>query len=250
MSYAQPTSPQRFEYKYLVSEARAQWARAVASAHLIPDPHADTAHGNAYPVYSLYLDSPGLALYHKSRSGTKNRFKLRVRYYDGLQSTPAFLEVKARRNDVIRKLRAPVWKAAVGDVLSSFCMGLEQLCEASAAGLGALGQFCELGLALGARPTAVVRYEREAYVEPGGGPLRLTLDREIACLHTDHAGLETGGAGWLALRNRWVVLEVKFTDTFPLWAGEMVRALELTRTSVAKYVQSVSALMRAGVGVA
>ena len=250
MRHGPAAPPQRFEYKYLISEAQAQFVRALAMAHLVPDSHADRAHGNSYPVYSLYLDSWGLALYHSSRGGAKNRFKLRVRYYDDRPDTPAFLEVKARKSDIIQKLRAPVWKASISDLLGTFCMGLDHLFGASPAGVGALGRFCELGLALEACPMALVRYDREAYVDPTGGPLRVTLDRDVTCLASEGACLATHEAGWMALRNRWVVLEIKFTDTFPLWAGEMVRALELKRTSVAKYVQSVAALMRAGVGVA
>jgi hypothetical protein len=101
-----------------------------------------------------------------------------------------------------------------------------------------------------ARPTAMVRYVREAYVEPDGGPLRLTMDRAIACRQAERRAVELDGPGWVYLRNRWVVLEIKFTDMFPLWAREMVEALGLPRTSSAKYVQSVSALMRGSAGMA
>jgi len=244
------TDGQRFEYKYLVTEAQAQVIRGYACAYLAPDGHTDAALGNTYPVYSLYLDSGGLALYYSSRGGNKNRFKLRVRCYDDCPDTPVFFEVKTRRGDAVGKRRACVRRDAVARLLGSFCPSSSDLAVRSAEVCGAAHRFCELGAALMARPTAQVRYVREAYVDRDGGPLRVTMDREIACLRADRPMVEAGGAGWVALRNRWVVLEIKFTDTFPLWAREMVEALGLTRTSSAKYVQSVDALMNAAIAVA
>ncbi|MFW6163329.1 MAG: VTC domain-containing protein [Planctomycetota bacterium] len=239
------TIQQRFEYKYLITEAQAEVVRGYAAANLAPDPHTDAARGHSYPVYTLYLDTADLALYHSSRDGEKNRFKLRIRSYDGGPETPAFLEVKARCGDTIQKRRAPVRQEAVARVLGGFCPSAADLATGSPEALGAACRFCELGAALMARPTALVRYVREAYVEPDGGPMRLTIDRAIACRHAQRRAVEQDGPGWVALRNRWVVLEIKFTDTFPLWASEMVRALALPRTSSAKYVESLSALMRA-----
>ena len=72
---------QRFELKYLVSEETARAVRRFVSCHLKPDEFASTLPDNAYPVHSLYLDSPGLTTYQAVQAGEKNRYKLRIRYY-------------------------------------------------------------------------------------------------------------------------------------------------------------------------
>ena len=53
---------------------------------------------------------------------------------------------------------------------------------------------------------------------------------------------------WVALPGGAVVLEIKFTDSFPSWCADMVQALSLRRTSAAKYSRSVDALVDMGVG--
>ena len=51
---------------------------------------------DGYRVCSLYLDTPQLALYRQSKDGIKNRYKLRIRFYDEDADGPAFLEIKQR----------------------------------------------------------------------------------------------------------------------------------------------------------
>ncbi len=241
---------QRFEYKYLLSESQAELVRGFAWSHLVPDTHADPRRGNEYPVYSLYLDSRDLRLYRSSATGEMNRFKLRARWYDDHPDTPVFFEVKARRNDVIMKHRGAVRKASVERAVHGFCVVPEDQCEADGCDAGAAERFIELCAKLLARPMVIIRYEREAYVAPEGRPLRLTMDRRISCLRTNAACPTCDGPGWIELGGEQVVLEVKFSDTFPAWAGDMVRGLNLVRTSMAKYVKAVDTLSSWGIGFA
>ena len=241
---------QRFEYKYLITEPQAELVRGFASPYLCPDSHADLWHGNGYTVYSLYLDSQDLRLYHSSVTGEKNRFKLRARWYDGNPKRPVYCEIKARKLDVIVKQRAPVRKDSFERIVSNFCVMPEDLFEGSGGDPGASDRFVELCSKLWARPTVVVRYMREAYVDPGGAPLRLTMDRHLSCLRSQEPTLVTDGPGWIDHEEDRVILEVKFTDTFPAWAREMVRTLNLVRASAAKYVQSIDTLTRCGIGLA
>ena len=242
--------PQRFEYKYLITERHAQLVQAFAAAYLRPDIHTDAAHGNQYSVYTLYLDSRDLALYHSTVAGEKNRFKLRVRCYDDRPDTLAFFEIKARKNDVIQKARVPVRKEAIERIIATLWAEPEDLGEPSGADVGVLERFCGLCAGLSARPMAIVRYTREAYVDPDARPLRLTMDRDLACVCAKGGRLALNGPGWVELDSRRVVLEIKFTDTFPGWAREMAQALGLVRTSAAKYVRSVAALASAGYAIA
>lgn len=243
-----PVVSQRFEYKYLVSEAQAALVRSFASSYMSADRHTDAAYDNQYDIYSLYLDSPDLRLYRRSCNGEKNRFKLRVRYYDSRSETPVFVEVKARKSDCICKQRAAVPKESLDRVLGSYFLSARDMDVSSACDLNALERFCELGAGLSARPNVLIRYTREAYEDPFGGSLRITMDRHLACRRMQGHAVATDDFGWIDLPSEWVVLEIKFTNTFPKWVSEMVQALGLVRTSAAKYVRSVEALLNAGYG--
>jgi hypothetical protein len=62
-------------------------------------------------VHSVYL-IPQLATHQAVINGTKNRFKLRLRYYDDRPNTPVFFEVKTR-GQCILKQRCGVKRDAV-----------------------------------------------------------------------------------------------------------------------------------------
>jgi len=276
--YVLSTTEQRFEYKYLINEFEAKAVADFVSSYTEADVHADPAMGSSYPVLSIYLDSPDMALYFGTVQGEKNRFKLRIRYYDDRPGTPAFVEIKRRKNDVIVKQRAGVQKSAVLRLISSGFAAPDDLDVFSGKEFGDLTCFCETMTKMGARPRIAVEYQREAYVDRNGGPLRITLDRSIRCSIRDGGpmGALAGwwnsgdrdvmphGQNWVDLRSRdaarhgerdWlpltderVVLEIKFTESFPSWCADMVRTLNLKRTSAAKYIRSVDALVDMGVG--
>ena len=88
----------RFEFKYIVSEPCAAAVRDFVRSYLEPDPYADPEQGNSYQLSSLYLDTPDLSLYRQTVTGQKNRFKLRIRFYDDNPGSPTLLELKRRVN--------------------------------------------------------------------------------------------------------------------------------------------------------
>src|SRR6266481_6265102 len=100
----------RYELKYLVDEITARGARDFVRGHLRRDIHAVAAMRYSYPVYSLYLDGPGMMLRDAAFCGHRNRYKLRLRYYDDQPQTPVFFEIKRRVNDVIIKESAATRK--------------------------------------------------------------------------------------------------------------------------------------------
>ena len=99
---------QRFEYKYIIREDVALALRDFVSSYLDLDPFGATQPNLSYPVHSLYLDSQGLRLYHTTLNGDKNRYKLRIRFYEDRPKAPVYFEVKRRTNNTIAKQRGGV----------------------------------------------------------------------------------------------------------------------------------------------
>ena len=84
---------QRFELKYLINEDVARAARDFVSSYLEIDEYGATLKDFSYPVHSLYLDSESLHLYQTTINGDKNRYKLRLRYYDNRPDAPWIFSV-------------------------------------------------------------------------------------------------------------------------------------------------------------
>ena len=89
----------RFEQKYIINEETALQIREFVRSYLELDENGVGKPNYSYPVHSLYLDSDKLTLYWRTINGDKNRFKLRLRFYNNNPDTPVFFEIKRRMNN-------------------------------------------------------------------------------------------------------------------------------------------------------
>ena len=228
----------RFERKYVLTETRARQVRAWLRTRVEPDEHLTAEHPRGYPVYSLYLDTRELTLYRTAAEGHKNRFKLRIRYYDDGRDSPIFCEIKRRADQVIRKQRAGVHRRAL-DALLSFRDLPDSALLNPARERRDLLDFQGLQRNLDARPTLIVGYNREAYLDVSTSNARLTFDRDLRALAYDpDRGLHTD----LPLVNGHedkVIFEIKYVNRWPRWLQELVHIFQLERQSVPKYGWSV-----------
>jgi hypothetical protein len=232
---------QRFELKYLIREETAQAVRRYISCYLKPDEFAATLPNYSYPVHSLYLDSPDLSTYQAVQNGEKNRFKLRIRYYQDNDAT-VYFEIKRRTNEVISKMRAKVRREAVQPLLNGQAPQLRHLASPDGRQLVALQEFCRLMQRLRATPRSHVAYQREAWMSAINNSMRVTFDRQVQCEPEFASTLKTGLGEAVAPFANKVILELKFVDRLPNWCGEMVRLLGLVRGGAPKYAHGVAAL--------
>jgi hypothetical protein len=234
----------RFEYKYYVDEVRASNIKEFISTYLEPDEFLLKFGGIGYPVCSLYLDNTGLLLYDQTLQGQKNRFKLRIRFYDDDQSNPAFLEIKRRETDVIKKKRAAVTREGAKLVLAGLPPSDDLLfgTKITTKSLDAMYEFCQLRDRISAQGCTYVYYRRQAYVHPFSNSIRVTFDRQL------EGGIYVPGTDLIIPKDtkqpklEGVILELKFTDRPPTWMHELATVFHLQRTSVPKYVMCVDAL--------
>jgi hypothetical protein len=243
----EPAFTQRFEAKYLVSELLAEAAKDYIGPYVRPD-----AHGAAYSVTSLYFDSPSLHTFWSSERGESNRFKLRIRAYSDAEDAPVFFEIKRRINRIIQKDRALVRRPSVASLLDGGFADRQVLAEpGDTQDIENLHRFRALAESLGAAPRVTVRYDREAYVSDLEEPVRITFDRQVRCLASPvyRPDLWSNTERWFEVNAVPVLLEVKFTNRFPLWVSHLIKRLNLRRGSFAKYVACVKAVQRAGIPV-
>jgi SPX domain protein involved in polyphosphate accumulation len=218
--------------------------RQFVLCHLEPDTFTAGREGMGYPVHSLYFDSPDLLTCQATMQGEKNRFKLRVRFYDDHADNPLFLEIKRRQDKVILKQRAAVKRSCTERLVGGGRLERADLFFDDERNFQAMFNFCELVQKIQARPAAYTSYMREGYELPHDNRTRVTFDRELRAgpfaASIDISELEH----WSKPDLDGVVLELKFTDRPPSWMHELAEAFDLQRTSVPKYVECISLLHR------
>lgn len=233
---------QRFELKYVIPDELAVRIRDFVRAYLTLDEFGATRPDLSYPVHSLYLDSPDHSLYQSTINGDRNRYKLRIRFYEGSDVAPVFFEIKRRENTAIYKLRCAVKRNSVGELVAGQMPRREDLAVDGPREELAMHTFCKLVNEIQARPTAHVSYLREAWISQCSNRLRVTIDRQIRITPQNHLVLDPTLHDDVPVFGRMVVLELKFTGRFPNWMREMVDFFELRQEAAAKYVDGIDRL--------
>lgn len=232
---------ERYEMKYRIPRQLVAPVRDVIKNVCGRDPAA--GENGRYRIASLYLDSPGRRLYHETINRAPHRFKLRVRRYD---AGPAFLEVKHRVKDVVRKTRVRIprsaWPAAFHDLRAADAL------ELPAGRRREFEDFAGRCLRLHAEPATVVRYEREAWVSTIEDYGRVTFDfRLVGAAPVDWSlPMNDEDAAWrpcdtpkrFGLAESGVVLELKCTLAVPYWMTDLVSRFALRRSGFSKYASA------------
>jgi hypothetical protein len=238
---------QRFELKYLINEEMAIRVRDFVRCYLDFDEYSVGKPDFSYPVHSLYLDSDDLKLYWETINGVKNRYKLRLRYYDTKPSSPVFFEIKRRMNNCIMKQRGGVRQQFVPYLLSGHLPIEEHLLSKAPKQMVALQRFCELTNAIQARPKVHIFYMREAYVS-SNDQVRVTIDRKVYGEENLDSTLTTAMKAPVMSFQNTVILELKFSNRFPDWFRDLVRMANVMQCGAAKYVESIQGLGASRVG--
>ncbi len=232
------TRPFRTELKFVIRHEQRSLLLERWRRHLTKDPHTNEA--AVTPVLSQYYDTPSLGFYEEKLDGLwfRNKVRLRTYSYRFKPGCTAFLEIKQRLADRVRKIRHKV-TCFEPSLLEPRSWTFDQPEQRSA--FGVLLERYQL------QPSAQVWYLREAY-ESLVEPVRVTFD---SCLTALHAGAELT---WETLadptlkfmpENR-VICEIKATEILPRWVFSGVKAAELVQRPVPKYVLAMERLRLPG----
>lgn len=215
--------------------------RRYISTHASLDPHSACPNDHRYRVHSIYLDSPGLRLNHDTVQGVRNRYKLRLRYYEEQGDGPVFFEVKKRADIIVRKNLELVTREQAGEFL------LTGRCDRTKDNGDDLNEFFDRCRESGARPALRGRYWREAWESRGVDPVRITFDSDVDSCLLSAGGLRETRPQWQRTPfNGPQILEIKFTDLRPHWVTQMLRIYQLDKISVAKCANSIDNIRRTG----
>ncbi len=235
---------QRFEYKYHVTESQALAIRDFVSGYLSPDSYGATQPNLSYPVHSIYFDSPGFKTYQDTINGEKNRYKLRLRYYESGEDSPVYLEMKRRMNHIIIKSRASIKRETADHIARGFSGGYDDLVNPDDESFYNLKHISERINILRAQPRVHVSYLREAWMADGTNKIRVTFDRSVKTEPVKEIVFKNEMTNPTDVFGSNVILELKFTDRFPEWFKSLVQVFGLRQASAAKYVDGLINLER------
>ena len=231
---------QRWELKYVIPEDTAQGIREFVRSYLELDEYGVGRPDLSYTIHNLYLDSDDLAIYWGTINGNKNRYKLRLRFYEDNPTAPIFFEIKRRMNEAILKQRGGVKRQAVESVLAGQLPGPDELVSGDGRQRVAVQNFVRLMMEDHAAPTAHVRYEREAWISPFDNSVRVTMDRNVMIAPEFQMRFTAEMDGPTCVFGRLVILELKFSGRFPDWFKELVRVFGLRQGSASKYADGIA----------
>ena len=236
------TKFERLELKFLVQEDQADSIRKDISTLCKPDAHNGSRLNAScdrwgYPIYSCYLDSPGMAFHRAKERGDSHRLKLRVRTY--CETSLAYLEIKRRHSAVIYKTRTAIDRDLVEDATRGFPV----VSAASQNSQSVLSEFSLIAAKSGAEPVLTVHYRREAFESLVDHYARVTFDREIKVQAARDWSLNPRPGDWRSFDEYWeqknrtspVVLELKCETTPPIWMVDIIRKYQLASSSFSKY---------------
>ncbi len=224
----------RFENKYRIHEDVAMEIERVAGFHIETDKHSQSG---AYPVNSLYFDTPGNDDARETDDGIVMRSKVRLRCYALEPKPPFFLELKQRFGSSIYKTRVRLDP----DDAERMACGLPPVTTYQrSSARQELDSIREVIDRRQMTPRAWVRYQRRAWTSSWGDGARMTIDRAVETQMLEHcATTGLGAGGWMfAESDPRAVLELKFFGSAPRWMQSLAYDFELERTSCSKYGMS------------
>lgn len=224
----------RHELKYLITHT--QRAALLKQLQTYTELDQNSAGQQEYTIASLYFDTAHYKAYWDKVDGHRNRRKVRVRVYGtGMitAATPAFIEIKGRRNQLMSKKRVgmsygeAVALDAYPGYLAAFAPEEQAVIE----------EVLYLHTALQLQPACVITYQRLALngIEPYSD-LRITFDTQLRARTYDLNLLTTDSdRGRYFIPPELCVMEIKVNRTVPYWLATLVAQERCVARRISKY---------------
>ena len=219
----------RHEIKYSISVFQAELLKRRLPALMRRDPNA-LADGS-YFIRSLYFDDPDFTAYNEKLSGVKERTKYRIRFYN-LDDSVMFLEKKSKDGDLSGKDSVQLDRKTA---LALMAGGASLSAEKGL--LGELGRLCRSGW----RPSAVVDYDRWAFIYPAGN-VRVTIDMDVRTCPFRTDVFDPRLLTVPVLDDGEAVLEVKYDAFLPAPVRALIEGVPKQRCAISKYLKCMSIL--------
>lgn len=221
----------RYEKKYLLDSKTFERLERMLEGYMELDGYNKNC--CTYPITNLYYDTADSYLIRTSLAKPAYKEKLRIRAY-GIPDADSkvFVEIKKKVAGLTNKRRSAISLADAYPFLQTGELPYsrpepymnEQVLR-------------EIEYLLGRhqlRPALYLAYDRRAYFGVGEHDLRISFDRNLRSRRTE-LQMELGDFGDPLLRDDVWLMEVKSSQSLPIWLTRMLSELEVYPTGFSKY---------------
>ena len=215
------SSFQRFEKKYLLTQAQYELLLEGMSRYLRPDDYG------RYTICNIYYDTDNYQLIRTSLEKPVYKEKLRMRSYGvPADGDNVFVELKKKFHGEVYKRRAVMEVSEAVSYLSGASRPRQE------------GQICrEIDWFLNSyrpSPKVFIAYDREAYAGREEPELRITFDTNLRWRNSE-LDLRCGDYGGLLLPKEQILMEIKIPGAAPVWLAHLLSCAGAFPTSFSKY---------------
>ena len=198
----------RYEKKYLLTRDQFHEIREVLAPRM-----ADDEYG-LHTINNIYFDTPDFLMIRHSLTHPKYKEKFRLRSYGATESaSPAYAEIKKKYKHVVYKRRICVphddlYRFFQGEILTNADEQTQM-------------EICWLLYHWQPFPQVYIGYDRIACLGKEDANLRITFDQNLRW-RTHDLDLRFGDAGQPVWDDDRIIMEIKFSQSSPLWLASML----------------------------
>lgn len=215
----------RHEYKYFIDKASKQILNIKLSGIMRRDPHVND--NNQYVIRSLYMDNINNECLEENASGTDNRSKFRIRYYNN-DTSRIVLEKKSKIRGMCLKESCQISRDECLEMMKGHVPEIKNGDSEIKKKL-----FTEARLK-GMMPAAIVTYVRTPFIYKGGN-VRVTFDEDITSSTDFEKFLDGNYRERPILEVGKLILEVKWDELLPEHIKSIMSLENYIWTAFSKY---------------
>lgn len=222
---------ERREIKFLLSGEQYSVLKEVLTEYMEPDPYCRD--GQTYGIFNVYYDTDNFDLIRKSIEKPYYKEKVRLRSYMSPvgDDDRVFLEIKKKIGGIVNKRRVVMTHKEAIDYVTEGTYPPDNgkyLRRQVLAELDVLFDRYDL------KPKQYISYERAAFFGKDDNNFRLTFDKNITA-RRENVALDTESYGEQLIPQDSRLMEVKVSDSMPVWLADMLAKLRIYKTSFSKY---------------
>lgn len=220
----------RKEIKFLLSDEQYKALVPVLQQYMRADEYC--IGGNEYGIYNIYYDTPNDYLIRQSLSKPYYKEKIRLRsYYSPAKPTDkVFLELKKKIGGIVVKRRVTMTLEEANIYLKTG----ERPYSNKYIQNQVFAELDEFKGRFELLPKQYISYQRSAYFGKDDPTFRLTFDRGITTRRNDLA-LSSESYGWQIIQPTQHLMEVKISNSVPMWLSKQMSESGIFKTSFSKY---------------
>lgn len=219
----------RYEMKYLISRSQQKYIKRQMEQYMCADRYGGST------VCNIYFDTPSYLLIRRSLDGPVYKEKLRLRSYGvATPGSKTFLELKKKYQKVVHKRRVAMPEK---EAMCYLCNGVRTVDSQIIHEIDYFMRFYD-----GLQPKVFLSYRREAFFGAEDADFRVTFDENILW-RDDDLSLCSGIYGLPLLDSGQVLMEVKATNSIPLWMTALLSENQIHKTSFSKYGNAYRAIL-------